>query len=298
MMMELIRFLISSAMICFAEYFKKSLTEAKFREVSTDIEEIAKKCVDIYLKKYHNKTKKQIDKITVPIAIVTAWQKYFKTPTITNISLAEKFAVKDLATNKKKEINFMVAFGEYDGPLGFYDEANNFIILFDDNAKDLSRTELLATFIHELTHGTQQYKTSSEEYKAEVEKMSAGEEYDPNIYYMEPIELDAYLTELAFRIKKDFRSRVEDISKSKQEATKVIMKRKLEKFLLELKVFIKSGAETYFKYEELPIPEFLSKHEDFVETLKDHPKEWKKLKQRLVDLYVELEEEQEKLLAL
>ena len=296
MMMELIKFSISSLMVTFAEYFNKSLTEAKFREVTTDIEEIAKKCVDIYIKKYHNKTKKQIDKITVPIAIVTAWQKYFKTPTITNISLAEKFAVKDLATNKKKEISFMVAFGEYDGPLGFYDEANDFIILFDDNAKDLSRTELLATFIHELTHGTQQYKTSSEEYKAEVEKMSTGEDYDPNVYYMEPIELDAYLTELAFRIKKDFQSHLENIKKSKQEATKVIMRRKLEKFLLELKIFIKSGAETYFKYEELPIPEFLSKHEYFVETLKDHPKEWKKLKQRLVDLHTELEEEQKNIL--
>ena len=297
-MMEHMRFLISSPMVTFAEHFKKSLTEAKFREVSTDIEEIAKKCVDIYLKKYHNKTKKQIDKITIPTAVVTTWQKYFKTPNITNVSIAEKFVVKDLETNKKKKIDFIVAFGKYDGALGYYDQANKIIVLFDDQSKDLSPTEILATFVHELTHGTQQYKTSSEEYEAEVEKMTAGEEYDPHIYYMEPLELDAHLTELAYRIKKDFQSRIEDINKSKQEATKVIMKKKLEKFLLELKVFIKSGAETYFKYEELSIPEFLSRHEEFVETLKDHPREWKKFKQRLVDLYTELKEEQKNLLAL
>jgi hypothetical protein len=285
-------------MICFAEYFKRSLTEAKFRKISFDVEKTAKKCVDIYFKKYHGKTQKQIDKITVPTSVVTAWKKYFKTSKITNVSIAEKIKVVDLTTNEEKTIDFLVAFGKYDGPLGYYDQVNEFIVLFDYQAEDLSPTELLGTLVHELTHSFQQYKSQSEEYGEEVEKMSKGKKYDPNIYFMEPLELDAHLTELAFRIKKDFQKLVGDIEASKQEVTKNIMKKRLEKFLLELKVFIKSGAETYFEYEELPIPEFLSRHDEFVETLKDHPREWKKFKQRLVDLYVELEEEQEKPLAL
>ena len=296
--MEIIKFLISSSMICFAEYFKRSLTEAKFRKISFDVEKTAKKCVDIYFKKYHGKTQKQIDKITVPTSVVTAWKKYFKTSKITNVSIAEKIKVVDLTTNEEKTIDFLVAFGKYDGPLGYYDQVNEFIVLFDYQAEDLSPTELLGTLVHELTHSFQQYKSQSEEYGEEVEKMSKGKKYDPNIYFMEPLELDAHLTELAFRIKKDFQKLVGDIEASKQEVTKNIMKKRLEKFLLELKVFIKSGAETYFEYEELPIPEFLSRHDEFVETLKDHPREWKKFKQRLVDLYVELEEEQEKPLAL
>lgn len=296
--MEIIKFLISSSMICFAEYFKRSLTEAKFRKISFDVEKAAKKCVDLYLKKYHGKTQKQIDKVTVPTSVVTAWKKYFKTSKITNVSIAEKIKVVDLTTNEEKTIDFLVAFGKYDGPLGYYDQVNEFIVLFDYQAEDLSPTELLATLVHELTHSFQQYKSQSEEYGEEVEKMSKGKKYDPNIYFMEPLELDAHLTELAFRIKKDFRKLVGDIEVSKQEATKNIMKKRLEKFLLELKVFIKSGAETYFEYEELQIPEFLSRHDEFAETLKNHPREWKKFKQRLVDLYVELEEEQEKMLAL
>jgi hypothetical protein len=283
-------------MICFAEYFKKSLTEAKFRKISVDVEEIAKKCINLYYKKYYGKTQKQIDKITVPTSVVTAWKKYFRTSKITNVSVAEKIKVKDLTTNEVKTIDFFVAFGKH-GSLGYYDQANELIVLFDHHARDLTPAELLATLVHELTHSFQQYKTQSEEYGEEVEKMSKGKKYDPNIYFMEPLELDAHLTEIAFRIKKDFQSRVEDIEKSMQEATKVLMKKKLEKFLLELKVFIKSGAETYFEYEELPLPEFLSKHEEFVETLKNHPKEWRKFKQRLVDLYAELEDEQKKLLA-
>ena len=279
-------------MICFAEYFKRSLTEAKFRKISFDVEKAAKKCVDLYLRKYHGKTQKQIDKITVPTSVVTAWKKYFKTSKITNVSIAEKIKVVDLTTNEEKPIDFLVAFGKYDGPLGYYDQVNEFIVLFDYQAEDLSPTELLATLVHELTHSFQQYKSQSEEYGEEVEKMSKGKKYDPNIYFMEPLELDAHLTELAFRIKKDFQKLIGDIEASKQEATKNIMKKRLEKFLLELKVFIKSGAETYFDYEELPIPEFLSRHDEFVEILKDHPREWKKFKQRLVDLYDDLEEEQ------
>ena len=279
-------------MICFAEYFKRSLTEAKFRKISFDVEKAAKKCVDLYLRKYHGKTQKQIDKITVPTSVVTAWKKYFKTSKITNVSIAEKIKVVDLTTNEEKPIDFLVAFGKYDGPLGYYDQVNEFIVLFDYQAEDLSPTELLATLVHELTHSFQQYKSQSEEYGEEVEKMSKGKKYDPNIYFMEPLELDAHLTELAFRIKKDFQKLIGDIEASKQEATKNIMKKRLEKFLLELKVFIKSGAETYFEYEELPIPEFLSRHDEFVEILKDHPREWKKFKQRLVDLYDDLEEEQ------
>jgi hypothetical protein len=290
--MEITKFLISRSMICFAEYFKRSLTEAKFRKISFDVEEAAKKCVDLYLKKYHGKTQKQIDKITVPTSVVTTWKKYFKTSKITNVSIAEKIKVVDLTTNEEKTIDFLVAFGKYDGPLGYYDQVNEFIVLFDYQAEDLSHTELLATLVHELTHSFQQYKSQSEEYGEEVEKMSKGKKYDPNIYFMEPLELDAHLTELAFRIKKDFQKLIGDIKASKQEVTKNIMKKRLEKFLLELKVFIKSGAETYFEYEELPIPEFLSRHDEFVETLKDHPKEWKKFKQRLVDLYTKLEEEQ------
>ena len=284
-------------MVTFADYFKKSLTEAKFRQVSIDVEEAAEKCSKVYFNKYRNKTSKQLQKITIPIALVPTWQKYFKGKKITSVSIAEKIEVTDLATNEKKIIDFIVAFGEQRGVVGFYDEKNEIIVLFDLQSKDLSPVELTATLVHELTHSTQQYKTSSEEYEEEVDKMSRGKKYDPHIYFMEPHELDAHLTELAFRIKKDFYNRLEDVRKSKERATKVMMKRKLEKFLLELMLFIRSGAKTYFDYEELPIPEFLSRHEEFVETLKNHPKEWKKLKQRLVDLYAEFQQEEEKLLA-
>ena len=100
-------------MICFAEYFKKSLTEAKFRKISVDVEEIAKKCINLYYKKYYGKTQKQIDKITVPTSVVTAWKKYFRTSKITNVSVAEKIKVKDLTTNEVKTIDFFVAFGKY-----------------------------------------------------------------------------------------------------------------------------------------------------------------------------------------
>ena len=154
---------------------------------------------------------------------------------------------------------------------------------------------MLSTLVHELTHGVQQYRTQSTEYQEQVKKMLKGEEYEPHIYYMEPLELDATLTEIAYTIRKEFDRRVEDIKQSKHEATKRIMKNRLEKFLLELNVFMKARIDTYFKYNELPIPTFLSSHVEFLETLNEHPMEWKKFKQRLVDLYAKLEKEQQQI---
>lgn len=282
-------------MVTFAEYFKKNLTEAKFREVAVDLEEVAQKCVKLYVKKYQSKSQKQIEAKTFPTSVSAAWTKYFDNPNITRFSRPEKFEVTDLATNNKKSISFVVAFGEHEGVLGYYDNANDLLIFFAHEAKDLSSSEMLTTLVHELTHGVQQYRTQSEEYEEQVKKMLKGEEYDPHIYHMEPIELDATLTEIAYTIKKEFKSRIEDIKKSKQEATKRVMKNRLEKFLLELKVFIKAGIDTYFKYDELPVPVFLSSHEEFLKTLNEHPTEWKKLKQRLVDLYAKFEKEQQQI---
>lgn len=280
-------------MVTFAEYFNNNLSEAKFREVTVDLEEVAQKCIELYVKNYQNKSQKQIEAKTFPTSIIAAWQKYFDNPAITRFSGPEKFKVTDLATSNKKSISFVVAFGEHEGVLGYYDNANDLLVFFDHEARDLAPSEMLSTLVHELTHGVQQYRTQSKEYEEQVKKMLKGEEYDPHIYYMEPIELDANLTEIAYTIRKEFESRVEDIKKSKQEATKRIMKNKLGKFLLELKVFIKAGMDTYFKYQELPIPKFLASHEEFLETLNGHPTEWKKLKQRLVDLYSKFEKQQQ-----
>lgn len=295
MIKALMKCSISSSMIKFADFFKQSLSEAKFRPVSIDVEEIAKKCVDLYFEKYHNKTEKQLKNITVPTT--PGWRRYFRGQKIKRLSVPEILQVTDLETNKAKPIKFIVAFGEHEGAIGFYDQTKETIVLIDQEAKDLTKRSLLSTFVHELTHSIQQYKKQSEEYSREVEKMFRGEDYDPHVYFLEPLELDAHLTALAFDTKKEFSKRLEDISKSREMFTRRMMIKRLEKFLLELKVFITSGSETYFDYEELPIPEFIAKHQEFVETLKEHPKEWRKFKQRLDDLYIELDKEQKKLLA-
>jgi hypothetical protein len=121
-------------------------------------------------------------------------------------------------------------------------------------------------------------------------------------YYKEPIEIDAFMTEIAHtiktqfqQIKDDIKDAEHDITISKLPETKKMMQRKLEKllnkkdnFLLELKLFIESPFKTYFVYKELPLPYSFERFEELLNHIQRTPKIWKSFKVKLLNLYRKL----------
>ena len=181
----------------------------------------------------------------------------------------------------------LVIYGYVGEMYALYDQikGKNIIFLFDHDCKDLSVSQLEDYITHELVHGFQQYTQTSPEYDAEVEKITRGEDFDKTIYYTEPVELDAYLTQIGNAIKKQFRALNIDISNARLPETKRVMENRLEKFLLELKNFIISPMKSYFLYKELPVPKSIEAVQDMLETIDKNEKLRNYFKLKMTKLY-------------
>ena len=271
----------------FSYYFKQSLLESKFREIDTSLISSIYKIVLTYnavYKKVDSTTKLLLKNVADDPKLVD----YFEGEGITKIANLSEIRFTDLASKKPVKVNILIAYGGSETSLAYYDDVNNLMVIYNDNVKQLSEIELGSVIYHELTHGMQEYKDSSEEYKKELKKIAKGKPFKPHVYFLEPIEFDAHLTELAFRIKEEYNKKKTDIEKTLIPESKKLLERKLAKFLLEFRLFIKADAPSYTQYKELPLPYFFSTHADFIQAISKSKYHWKKLKEKLTALYVDL----------
>jgi hypothetical protein len=265
--------------------FIQFLGESKFRELDKNLKPKVKNLIKTYNLIYRKINKTDLKHLSTKVEPGSKWEEYFKDEKVKRFSEIDDIRFRDLKTNKLNQVKVLLAFDTVSSTLAHYDEVNNFIVLFQDNIKYLSDVELEAILIHELTHGFQEYKTASPEYDIEIKKMAKGKPFDKEIYHLEPLEFDAHLTELSYRIKEDYNKLKQSIRNSVLPESKRVFENRLEKFLLEMKLFIKSNPNSYLKYEELPTPKFFSKHQDFLSVISEHPSFWRKLKEKMVGLY-------------
>jgi hypothetical protein len=283
--------------------FTTILKEAKFRESSPALIKQVKKIAEAYYNVYSSKNNDLIKLIDSKKIVSFEKNKHYKpyfdhfgieTPTYftpVNKPLA-KVKITDLATNEKKEIVVYCVYGNIGDDYAAYSEKFETINLYDKNLKDLPLQLIESKILHEITHGFQQYKGTTDKYRS----MTAGAEenaakssyFDPEIYYKEPIEYDTHLNEIAYNITQKYNSLLDDVKKAKEDFTKKKMQERLNLFLQELKVLIKAQPEAYFKLRELTLPSYLENFETFLETIKDEPTLWKKFKLKMVNLYNKL----------
>jgi hypothetical protein len=271
----------------FSHYFKQSLSESKFREIDSSLISKIYKIVQTYnavYKKVDSTTKLLLKNVKDDPKLAA----YFEGEGITKIANLSSLKFVDLATKKAVKANIIIAYGGSETSFAFYDDSNNLMVIYQDNVKHLSDIELGSVIYHELTHGMQEYKDSSEEYKNALNKIAKGKPFKPHVYFLEPIEFDAHLTELAFRIKEEYNKKKTNIEKTIIPESKKLLERKLEKFLLEWRLFIKADAPSYMQYKELSLPQFFSTHIEFLQAISKSKYHWKKLKEKLAALYVDL----------
>jgi len=284
----------------FAEY----LAESNFRKIPLEDTEQAKLIAKKYFKRAIGLDEKQLKAKGLLIKDNPALKKYFSKRKISFYLKLGNISFIDLETKKKKKAEVLVIYGYFGEIYALYDviKGKDIIFLFDNDCRDLSVDQLEHYIIHELTHGFQQYKDTSPEYDAEVEKITKGLEFDKRIYYTEPAELDAYLTQIGTAIINQFNSLKNEvanaefaITNSKLSETKRVMeirlKKKqddLEKFLLELKNFIESPMKSYFLYKELPVPKTLAPFQDMLETIDEDEKLKNYFKKKMAMLYTKL----------
>ena len=270
----------------FAEY----IAESNFREIPQEVQDQAKKIAEKYFNKARATDLAELKTKARPIKEDPIWRKYFKGKKATHYLKIGNISFVDLQTNKNKRAEVIVIYGYVGELYALYDQVKgkNIIFLFDYDCKDLSVVELEDYIIHELVHGFQQYTQTSPEYDAEVEKITRGEDFDKTIYYTEPAELDAYLTQIGTAIKKQYNALKTDIINARLPETKRVMEKRLEKFLLELKNFIVSPMKSYFLYKELPVPKSLVSVQDMLETIDQNEKLKNYFKTKLTKLYIKL----------
>jgi hypothetical protein len=266
----------------FLNYF----TEAKFREIPLSVSKKARKIAQLYASDYRNFNKQELaiyaKRITDP-----SWIDYLEDPGYTHLALMTTVSILDLETNKNKKIEVYVIYGNPKNSknlddMAEYNDANRTIFLYDYRCKSLSLVDLEATILHEFTHGFQQYKNLP----AQEDDEPAEEQHEFD-YYLSPEEVDAYLTELAYRIRLEH-SNLITLLKKPSVSSKASNLKKLNKFLLELKVFIQSPLDTYFVYRELPLPKTIKQSEEFLETIANFTPYWNKFKTKMTKLYNEL----------
>ena len=269
----------------FAEYLAES--ESGFREIPEEIQAQTKVIAEKYFKKAKDLSSSDLKTKAHSIKQDPIWKKYFKGKQATHYLKLGNISFIDLQTNKKKRAEVLVIYGYVGEMYALYDQikGKNMIFLFDHDCKDLSVSQLEDYITHELVHGFQQYTQTSPEYDAEVEKITRGEEFDKTIYYTEPVELDAYLTQIGNAIKKQFKALNIDISNARLPETKRVMENRLEKFLLELKNFITSPMKSYFLYKELPVPKSIEAVQDMLETIDKNKKLRNYFKLKMTKLY-------------
>jgi hypothetical protein len=279
----------------FANFFEP-ISEAKFRDIPEHVSKEAAKIAEHYIKEIKDitpKTLKQLKKI----GMSPDWENYFKEEDRKGVVwfLAEltQTEFRDLKTNEMVTFDVYVAFGENNEDYALCDSVNKCIIIFDDNCRFIPKDKLISIMIHEITHGFQQHKTYSKKYEKLLANKSKLPALKDAMYYKEPIEFDAFTTELSFTIRTQFHKLKQDAFNSKLPETKKIMTKRLEKFLLELKIFIDSPLSTYFVYKELPLPQSLETFAEMMQNIQSVPKLWKKFKNKMINLYKRLLDEKE-----
>ena len=179
---------------------------------------------------------------------------------------------------------------------GQYYEDSNTIELNINKIVFFKRNEIYSILTHEVIHALQKYKKTSQKYKNAVDELNKGKEIkNPKDYYTEPAEMEAQLSGLMYNIKSVYtalKRKNLEVYKSKSA-----WKNDKDKFLLTLRLFIKSPYETYGdfltygEYKELELPYFLQPYLKLLRILHSNVKLWRKFKLKLVDLYNELKNE-------
>jgi hypothetical protein len=274
-------------MITFSRHFC-NIKESKFREIDETLISKVKDTVRIYNSLIRRATKTKIKEISSKLDKNSKWFTLFKDEDFERVVLINRFSFKDFETNKTRFARVFVAFGTKGSAIAQYNQSKNAIVLFYNESNSLTDFELEAAIFHEITHGSQEYKTSSPEYDEESKKISQGKPYNKLIYFSEPKEFDAHLTELAYRINAEFNSLYNALQTAKLPETKIIYKKRIDRFLLELEIFIKTDVKSYLTFKELPLPAFFSTHTDFLEVISKKSILLTKLKQKLANLYTRL----------
>lgn len=280
---------INNNMKKFAE-FCNILSEAKFRTIPESIITQSRDIATTYAEAIEKLTPSVFKKLKT-IGISSDWVSYFNDTgdTVWFMINLNTVKFKDLKTNKTVKFTVYAAFGKNNQNYAICDTDNKIIILYDDNCRNLRNEKLVSTIIHEITHGFQQHKEYSKKYKKLVTQKSPEAKLTASsLYHKEPIEFDAFTTEMSHAIKTEYSKIKNNIQNAKMPETKKIMERKLEKFLLELKLFIQSPLNTYFAYKELPLPTSLETFEDMLVNIQNTPKLWKSFKIKMINLYTYL----------
>lgn len=274
--------------------FLKYFTEAKFRDIPLSVSKKVRKIADLYYKDYRNFNKQELAIYAQKIKDYPSWRDYLGDDGFTHMVLMTTTTITDLETNKNKAIQVYVIYGKPKVPenvddVAEYNDVNRTIFLFDYQCKQLDLNELEAAVLHEFTHGFQQYKGKEGEEEDDDEELQTKEPDPDNFnYYLSPYEVDAYLTELAYRIRLENNQLLTNIKKTKTPAEKSSALKSHEKFLLELKLFIQSPLETYFVHNELQLPTTIKSSEAFLETIANFTTYWNKFKIKMTKLYQEL----------
>ena len=270
--------------------FDKILTEAKFRALTKNIVYQADSIAESYLNFVKQLTPK-IEKTFKNQPLDPFWQKYFKSigNEIQFLFKLTQAKFRDLETNKLATYNVYVALGEDDNDYAICDTDYKIIVIYNNACRSLPKEKLTSIIVHEITHGFQQHKNYTEKYKKlKTQKSAKAQKKASMLYHKEPIEFDAFTTELSYAIRREHQQIKNNIANSKLPETKKLMEKKLEKFLLELKLFIQSPLDTYFVHKELSLPSALSDFEDLLENIQQDPKLWRSFKTKMVNLYNEL----------
>jgi hypothetical protein len=259
-----------------------NITEAKFRDLPESVYEEAKRVAGLYLKTTEEAKKEKIAK---------DWKDYFKRigEVVRYLHRIGVARFQDLQTSKNRRFSVYIASETDTEDYAMCDAIGGVIIIYDDNCKNLSEDKLVSTIYHEIVHGLQQHKTYSKKY----EKMKQ----DPSLkdsdelwaqYHKETNEFDAFGEEIALHVRKHFDKLKENIDKSLFPQTKKVMEDKLKKFILELKLFVRSPLDNYIVFKELPLPLPFRTFVDFLKYIYKSPKHWQSFKKKLNELLKQL----------
>ena len=267
----------------FSNYF---FLESKIRDVPESVVQQANKIADSYLSAKKNLTNSQLKKLKKE-GLGEGWEEYFKERkrVVDFVLSLDDIEFEDLKINTIVTYKTFAAFGEGNDVYAECDTNDEFIIIYDDACRGLPRDKLISTIIHEIIHGLQQHKTYSSKYKKAVAKKYKNAD---SLYHKEPIEFDAFTAEISYIIQNKYQKMKNDILHAEFPETKKFLERKLEKFLMELKVFVNAPLDTYFIHDELPLPTSMHTFESMLKSIQEDPSLWKKFKSKMLNLVSKL----------
>lgn len=265
--------------------YRVIIGESKFRKLENELIQNVKQVAKKYEETFKIISPRNISKVSQELTKDSKYWSFYKDEKVRRFAQLATFSFIDLEKNKKKKVKVIVAFGGNTHNAAVYRDDVDVMTLFHDNIKHYTTREIEALIVHEITHGFQQYKNVSDEYSSEVEKISKGLPYDKKVYSKEPVEFDSHMTSIGFAINDIVEEFNSNIKNSKTPEVKKILQMRLDKFLLEFKLFIRSNINTYTSFEELTMPAFLQPYEDFIISIFNNSRLRNKLKQSLTSLY-------------